>query len=158
MDPLAGLRQNTSDEDVIAVFRVLGDGDFKLVRSVGDEPVSLSAAFLAAGAGSVLCSNWPVDDTATALFMILFYTRLESCDAVAALSVAQQELRSLTAAKACELWNRHTAHTRDVETLDVRKLGELMCMDLSECDKPFQSPYFWAAFSLWGRANPPISR
>lgn len=57
----------------------------------GEEVLSLSWAFLAAGARAVLASLWPVYDTVAPRFMELFYAALRrSGDAALALSLAQR--------------------------------------------------------------------
>jgi CHAT domain-containing protein/tetratricopeptide (TPR) repeat protein len=59
----------------------------------GEEVLSLSWAFLAAGASGVLASLWPVDDLAARHFMAVFYDALrEHGDAGLALAYAQRTL------------------------------------------------------------------
>ncbi|MFK8165328.1 MAG: CHAT domain-containing protein [Lewinella sp.] len=50
-------------------------------RHINEGKVGLTKAYLAAGARSVVSSNWAVDDHATAELMSSFYARLESGDA-----------------------------------------------------------------------------
>jgi len=45
-------------------------------RTRGDDIIGLSQAFLYAGSPSVVASLWSVDDDATKLLMIAFYSRL----------------------------------------------------------------------------------
>ncbi|MFL5802580.1 MAG: CHAT domain-containing protein [Roseiflexaceae bacterium] len=60
---------------------------------LGDEVLSLSWAFLAAGASSVLASLWPVGDQAARPFMVRFYDALRRHgDAGLALAQAQRDL------------------------------------------------------------------
>jgi tetratricopeptide (TPR) repeat protein len=62
--------------------------------SAGDEVVGLNRAFLYAGTPTVIASLWSVDDTATALLMEHFYTRLrEGMGKAQALQAAQNEVR-----------------------------------------------------------------
>ena len=59
----------------------------------GEEVLSLSWAFLAAGAGSVLASLWPLEDQAALQFMAAFYDALGlHCDTAVALARAQRAL------------------------------------------------------------------
>jgi CHAT domain-containing protein len=59
----------------------------------GEEVLSLSWAFLAAGAGSVLASMWPTEDRAALPFMAAFYDALHKYgDAALALASAQRTL------------------------------------------------------------------
>ncbi len=46
------------------------------VVAAGDELLGLMRAFLAAGAGAVLLTHWPVEDQTTAAFMTAFYRQL----------------------------------------------------------------------------------
>lgn len=62
----------------------------------GEEALSLSRAFLAAGARGVVASLWPVYEQAALLLMDRFYSHLaRRRDSAAALALAQRELASL---------------------------------------------------------------
>jgi tetratricopeptide (TPR) repeat protein len=59
----------------------------------GEEVLSLSWAFLAAGASGVLASLWPVDDIVIVAMMTTFYDAIRDCgDAALALAEAQRKL------------------------------------------------------------------
>ena len=59
----------------------------------GDEWIGLARGFFSAGASSLLVSQWVVDDEATAVLMIDFYSRLKAGDGpAAALRYAQCQL------------------------------------------------------------------
>lgn len=62
----------------------------------GEGPLTISRAFLAAGAGAVIATLWAVDDAASAQLMKVFYEGLlqRGLDAAAALQRAQQAVRS----------------------------------------------------------------
>jgi CHAT domain-containing protein len=63
-------------------------------RSRGDDILGLSRAFIYAGSPSVIASLWSVDDAATQLLMVAFYTHLRQGQSKAeALRTAQIELR-----------------------------------------------------------------
>jgi CHAT domain-containing protein len=63
-------------------------------QSSGDDIVSLSRAFIYAGAPTVVASLWSVDDEATAALMQAFYTHLkEGMGKAQALAAAQSDLR-----------------------------------------------------------------
>jgi CHAT domain-containing protein len=49
-----------------------------LTGSSHDEALTLATAFLAGGAAGVVGTRWPVDDRATALFMVMFHHYLNS--------------------------------------------------------------------------------
>lgn len=59
-----------------------------------DEITTLNDAFIAAGAPTVIASLWTVDDQATSLFMSSFYKHLKRMSKAAALSAAQNEMRT----------------------------------------------------------------
>lgn len=59
----------------------------------GDDWVGLVQAFLQGGAGGVLASLWPVDDSSTSFLMQRFHKRLASgVDPVSAIAAAQREM------------------------------------------------------------------
>jgi CHAT domain-containing protein/tetratricopeptide (TPR) repeat protein len=59
----------------------------------GDDWVGLVQAFLQGGAGGVLASLWPVDDSSTAFLMQRFHKKLAAgTDAVTAIAAAQREM------------------------------------------------------------------
>ncbi len=71
--------------------------DTGLGRLLGNDLVSLSAGFLAAGARSLLVSLWQVDDDAAMLFMRVFYTALQTgTERASALRQAQLHLLNLS--------------------------------------------------------------
>jgi CHAT domain-containing protein/tetratricopeptide (TPR) repeat protein len=67
------------------------------VTEITDDPLTLAAGFLCAGARNVVSTLWSVDDLATSLFSIFYHTyRQQGSCRVAALQQAQEELRNLT--------------------------------------------------------------
>jgi CHAT domain-containing protein/tetratricopeptide (TPR) repeat protein len=63
-------------------------------RTRGDDIIGLSQAFLYAGSPSVVASLWSVDDDATKLLMVAFYSRLkQGLSKTDALKSAQAEVR-----------------------------------------------------------------
>jgi CHAT domain-containing protein len=72
---------------------------------LGDEWLGLVQAFLSAGAGSVLATQWRVNDDATARFMDLFYGQLIGTRSVAtALAQAQRVFLSHTESRSPLYW------------------------------------------------------
>ncbi|CAG0926990.1 hypothetical protein TFLX_00293 [Thermoflexales bacterium] len=110
----------------------------------GDEPLGLIRAFLHAGAGAVLVSQWPVEDLPTFLFMQQFYRLLferNTSDLARALIAAQHWLRHLTVA---EVESQLIALTpRDSSVAET-------ALTLSLEARPFAHPRYWAAFKLIG--------
>lgn len=63
-------------------------------RTRGDDIIGLSQAFLYAGSSSVVASLWNVNDDATKLLMVAFYSRLrQRLSKADALRAAQVEVR-----------------------------------------------------------------
>jgi len=63
-------------------------------RTLGDDIIGLSRAFLYAGSPSVMASLWSVDDDATKLLMVAFYSHLrQGLSKADALRAAQADVR-----------------------------------------------------------------
>jgi CHAT domain-containing protein len=99
----------------------------------GDETIGLARAFLAAGAGAVLVTLWPVEDTSARLLMEYLYGELArgqgQLSPPAALVRAQQFLRTLS---------RDEAHAR----LGAERPPETL--------PAYDDPRFWAAYVMIG--------
>jgi CHAT domain-containing protein len=134
------------------------DSGTPLADTRGERFISLAAGFLAAGASGVICSQWPVSDLTSVLFMALFYSKFRSLDSVSAVAGTARTLRSLTAEGTCRLWNSYFSDALDCGRMDVAKLGNALGLHLEPGSNPFDSPYFWGSFNVWGRACPAISR
>lgn len=63
---------------------------------ITDDPLSIAAGFLCAGARNVVSTLWKVDDLATALFCILYYQEKQDKSRSEAIRKAQFKLRNLT--------------------------------------------------------------
>ncbi|MCC3571310.1 MAG: CHAT domain-containing protein [Microcoleus sp. PH2017_40_RAT_O_B] len=109
-----------------------------------DDCIGLATGFLYAGSQGVLSSLWSVDDFATAYLMIKCYENLATADMAVALNTAQIWLRDATQSKLLE-W---IGELKDLEsTQDIK--GFLESYDSDE--KPFESPFYWAAFCAIGK-------
>jgi len=97
-------------------------------RSAGEGLVSLTRAFVRAGARTVVASLWPIDDRASAELVTRFYRCLgpEARDPVAALAGARRELLA-------------RARAGDPSS--------------SPCGLPAAHPFLWAGFGVWGSAE-----
>jgi CHAT domain-containing protein len=107
-------------------------------------------AFLQAGAAGVVGTLWPVDDTSTALIMMKFYD-LHLAKKIAPASALRQT----------QLWLRD-ATRQDISSFLTDMLrsgrlssahGELLRASLTggtAADKPFNHPFYWAAFQFYG--------
>jgi CHAT domain-containing protein len=96
---------------------------------------------------NVVSSLWAVNDLSTALLMIRFYQNLQSNLSVTiALNQAQIWLRDVT-----------TTELKDwTEKLSLTPIQREALFDWFydleiSIEKPFQSPYYWAAFSAIGQ-------
>jgi CHAT domain-containing protein len=126
----------------------------------GDGLLGFAHAFQARGARSVVLSRWKVDDSATALLMMRFYENLlgkrEGLKApmpkAEALREAKQWLRTLA---------REDAEKRLTKLLECVPRGERGSVRkplprreaAGKEERPFEHPYYWAAFVLIGDPN-----
>ncbi|MUG94181.1 tetratricopeptide repeat protein [Scytonema sp. UIC 10036] len=117
-------------------------------RPLSDEYIGLPSGFLYAGTSSVVSSLWTVNDISTALLMIRFYQNLRQGTSVAlALNQAQLWLRDLTKVE-LQKWISENQIQLDA-TLSI-SLRRRLNKDIDN-DKPFQSPFHWAAFCVLGQ-------
>ncbi|NTW19570.1 MAG: CHAT domain-containing protein [Nostocales cyanobacterium W4_Combined_metabat2_030] len=115
------------------------------------EYVGLPSAFLYAGASSVVSSLWSVDDRATAFLLIKLYQNLLAQtegekNVIQALREAQRWLRNVTKS---ELWD--WIEGQDLPLADLEDGLEQFLQRFNDNDKPFSSPYYWAAFCVIGK-------
>jgi CHAT domain-containing protein/tetratricopeptide (TPR) repeat protein len=124
------------------------------MRRLGDEQLGLAAAFLMAGAPTVVSSLWAVDDAATALLMERMYQiHLKTdCPISDALRDAQNFVRHMTAAEAIHHLQRYQGMTKASDGVLAKRLaGEIATLSARAADDhPYNDPYFWAAFIVWG--------
>ncbi|MEB3885150.1 tetratricopeptide repeat protein [Lyngbya sp. CCY1209] len=111
------------------------------ILSNSDEYIGLPSGFLVAGSTNVISSLWAVSDISTALLMIRFYQLLREGEEVAiALNHAQNWLRNATKSELLD-WI-------DAKNKMRLRLGLQRIPDEA---KPFESPYYWAAFCAVGK-------
>jgi tetratricopeptide (TPR) repeat protein len=125
--------------------------------SNGQGLLGFAYALQKAGARSVLLSRWKVDDTATALLMLRFYENLlgsrkgtKPQGRAAALQEAKRWLREVGRKEAGELAARHASGVLRGTEAEARPLVKGTPGKLTEGDRPFARPAFWAAFTLLG--------
>jgi len=114
-------------------------------QNTSDEYIGLPSGFLYAGSSSVVCSLWTVNDLSTSFLMIKFIQNLKNIENISvpvALNQAQNWLRNVTKEDLQE-WVR----TSNL-SLDGTQKRQLRRMKL---EKPFQSPFYWAAFTAVGK-------
>jgi CHAT domain-containing protein/predicted LPLAT superfamily acyltransferase len=124
-------------------------------RNISDEYIGLPSVFLVAGSPAVVSSLWTVNDLSTALLMIKFYENLDNKMLLAfALNQAQLWLRDATQEEILD-WTRE-------EILDWTRLNDNFKKQFQQQveeelelynpeEKPFSSPFHWAAFCAVGQ-------
>jgi len=115
----------------------------------GEGFLGFSQALFKAGARSLVVSLWKVDDTATALLMVRFYENL--LGRRAGLKAPMPKAEALAEAKH---WLRGLT-TKEAETLaknlpPVERIGTAKGRPLATTARPYEHPYYWAAFILIG--------
>ncbi|WRH64909.1 MAG: CHAT domain-containing tetratricopeptide repeat protein [Planktothrix sp. GU0601_MAG3] len=112
---------------------------------ITDEPLSLAAGFLSAGARNVVSTLWAVNDQATSVFTILYYHYLDQGKTrPEALRLAQFDLRSCQSLEALK---------NSISEKSSERLGEVNNLkNSSEVKYPYASPYYWAGFLSQGLA------
>jgi tetratricopeptide (TPR) repeat protein len=123
----------------------------------GEGLLGFAYALNLAGARSVVLSRWKVDDTATALHMLRFYENLlgdkgrKPLGRAAALAEAKKWLRELPRKDALPLAGAllagKLAGTRGKE-VELNVGDEKVALPAG--DRPFEHPFYWAAFTLLG--------
>ncbi len=124
------------------------------------EYVGLTSGFMRAGVGSVVSTLWPVESNASALLMIYFYQRWrEAGDSLpVALANAQKWLREATR-EDLAAWSegeidKISVNNRQLSEDEVgqRRFFKSIRQELAtmELDRPYQHPYYWAAFTITG--------
>jgi CHAT domain-containing protein len=112
-----------------------------------DECIGLPAAFLIAGARTVVSTLWRVPDLVSWLLMRMMWNEIRNgTETWEALRISQNELRGLSLAAVQELV--HEAASRQADPLrgnTMMEEGERLFGD-----HPFASPYWWAGFTING--------
>ncbi|NMG07169.1 CHAT domain-containing protein [Brasilonema sp. UFV-L1] len=116
-------------------------------NNTSDEYIGLPSGFLYAGSTSVVSSLWTVNDLSTSFLMIKFIQILKSATDMSvplAMNQAQQWLRDATKEELHE-WVKKL-------TLDSTNKGKIRRqINTMTGEKPFDSPYHWAAFTAVGK-------
>ena len=119
-------------------------------RSISDEYIGLPNGFLLAGSTNVVSSLWTVSSVATAFLMIKFYQELQQQTNIAlALNTAQRWLRD-TSVQGFLTWLGNSPLDR-VWQRELRKYFDRIQAERGASTKPFEQPYYWAAFCTIGK-------
>jgi len=120
-------------------------------RTITDEYVGLASAFLKAGARHVVSTLWTVESAATMLFMKRFYTALQTREPVAALKAAQTDIRTATR-EDLMTWLEDIQNQLTENPILCNKLeNERRRISEMSDSHPYDHPYYWAAFTIFGR-------
>ncbi len=116
-------------------------------QNTSDEYIGLPSGFLYAGSSSVVSSLWTVNDLSTSFLMIKFIQILKDVEDISvpvALNQAQTWLRDATKEDLQE-WASNLP-------LDSTKKGKIRRQLRNKTvEKPFNSPFHWAAFTAVGK-------
>lgn len=116
-----------------------------------DELIGFPAAFLHAGANTIISTLWPVDDRATVLLVDRFYEEYSrGASAVKSLSAAQLWLSHVSAA---ELLARASSWLNLGRSNSIRQGSNSIITALRPFDpqdRPFAHPRYWAGFVCTG--------
>ena len=122
-------------------------------QSLPDEVLGLPIGLLQAGVPSVIGTLWSVNDRSTALLMTRFYELMlmEHMPVHKALCQAQVWLRDLTFNE-LSLYQSKLRLTRDLRQIRDADVVDPQSnpWDITQNDKPFSDPYYWAPFALYG--------
>ena len=152
-------------------------GQFDLNPKALEEQLGFPAAFLSAGASAVIASFWAVNDFSTWLLTEALYRRMIKGgeNPAGALQQASKELRALTCEevikrvdrelpgveavrKAAEAENDTEAYHAATATLSAMRSQRAQLARQDPASRPFDHPYYWAAFGVHGAARPPAAK
>ncbi|BAY85631.1 TPR repeat-containing protein [Calothrix parasitica NIES-267] len=117
-------------------------------QNTSDEYIGLPSGFLYAGSSSVVSSLWTVDDLSTSFLTIKFIQNLKNVENISvpvALNKAQTWLRNSTKEDLQE-WTGNLQLNNSLQQVQLMVFFKQIEAD----SKPFQSPFYWAAFTAVG--------
>ena len=124
-----------------------------------DEYMGIPSALLLAGIPTVVSTLWPVSDAVTVIVVDLFYKQLFSgkksgndVDVMKVLRNTCKKLRNMTREKASEHLLSIKARTKN-PLARFRLEAYADKTRRSPEERPFQHPYFWASFFVFGNDN-----
>ncbi|MGK7924225.1 MAG: CHAT domain-containing protein, partial [Spirulina sp.] len=125
-----------------------------------DEYLSLSSGFILAGSPSAIVSLWSIHQVSTALLLIKTYEALKKHPGKLAISLktAQMWLRD-TPLQGFHHWTQASPLLNDYWRDRLRASFQKMVenREWGWDDRPYESPYHWAAFCIVGKGEQPMS-
>ena len=119
-------------------------------ENMSDEYIGLPNGFLLAGSTNVVSSLWTVSSVATAFLMIKFYQELQQQTNIAlALNTAQRWLRDTTV-QGFQTWLGNSQLSEDWQEVLIEHFNQTPA-EKRPTVKPFEQPYYWAAFCTIGK-------
>lgn len=155
---LADLQNNIVDmsSSRLVTLSACETGITDILQGSADEFVGLPAGFMLAGVPCVVSSLWSVPDISTAILMERFYSNhiKKGMDIPLALQDAQLWVRDLTSSQAadyvekCYISGKWEGKSKEfIER--YRKKYIKMAKEFPD-KRPFEHPYYWAAFTVNG--------
>ncbi len=145
-DLLAGEHYPHLDE----VYLAAGESPLSTTTLTEDVP-SLPSAFLSIGARSVQSTLWSVDDLISLIFNLFYHQqRRIGVNPATALQTAQSQLRNLTGEQFEQIY--YPKIVKYITAHNPALLGEYEEQLIAYCetDRPFDRPFYWAAFITQG--------
>jgi CHAT domain-containing protein len=127
-----------------------------IIEGRADEFIGLPAGFMLAGVPCIVSSLWSVPDISTALLMERFYSNhvARGMDIPLALQEAQLWVRDLKSGQIAEYVEKCYSYGKweGKSEVFIEQYRERYLKIAEECpdEKPFQHPYYWAAFTVNG--------
>ena len=145
--PIHEIRSLAGQPPRLVVLSACDTGAFGL--EAPSERQSLATAFLEIGASEVIASLWPVDDTASLIFMAALYERLDRADAAEALAQTQLWMRDTSDGE-----KRAWARARLAASSGLARDGWMTLyrgLALSaDQDHEYTHPHLWSGYQVHG--------
>jgi tetratricopeptide (TPR) repeat protein len=110
--------------------------------------------FLERGTQRLIYSLWSLEDIATSLLIWFYYQNLQQKSCTEALRQAQIQLRNLTGQELEKVYKPEILAylKQQQETKNQQKINDQRTLLAWKCqqDYPFESPYYWANFIIYG--------